>query len=115
MKTTNWVLGMLAVFLFALAGCKKTEQPVAPPREFYGVKVNLPKLERDFTNASPEAQAGVVAIKQAFRYGQFLQAMMELDKLANTPNLTEPQKKLVKELMEQTKQVIAKVPPPPQQ
>jgi hypothetical protein len=115
MKTTNWVLAILAVLLLALAGCRKSEQRVAPPREFFGVKVDLPRLDADFTDASPDVQDSVSLIKQFFRYGQFPQAMVELNKLSNTPNLTKPQKKLVNDLLEQTKQVVTKAPPPPGQ
>jgi hypothetical protein len=52
--------------------------------------------------------------KAYLRFGQFPQAMVQLDKLAHVPNLTEPQKKLVNDLLEQTKQVVAKAPPPGQ-
>ncbi len=112
MKTTNWGLAILTVFFLASAGCRKSEQAVAPPREFFGVKVDLPSLEADFANAGPEVQDSVSSIKSFFRYGQFARAMVELNKLSNTPNLTKPQKKLVNDLLEQTKQVIAKSPPP---
>src|SRR5207247_11053418 len=95
--------------------CRKADQSVAPPREFFGVKVDLPRLDADFTNASPDVQDRVSLIKRFFHYGQFAQAMVELDKLSNVPNLTMPQKKLVNDLIEQTKQVIAKAPPPPGQ
>ena len=109
-KTTNWVLGILAVSLLALAGCKKSGQSLSPPREFFGVKVDLPRLEVDFANASPAMQDSVDAIKASFRYGRFTQAGVELDKLSNNPDLTPSQKKLVGDLLEQTNQVIAKAP-----
>ena len=38
--------------------------------------------------------------------------LVELDKLSNIPNLTDPQKKLVNDLIEQTKKVIEEAPPP---
>lgn len=62
----------------------------------------------------PRGASRSIPGKACLRYGQFPQAMVQLDKLAHVPNLTEPQKKLVNDLLEQTKQVIAKAPPPGQ-
>ena len=52
-------------------------------------------------------------INRSLRYAQFPQAVAELGKLANNPNLSEPQKKVVNDLVEQTKQVIANSKAPP--
>jgi len=46
--------------------------------------------------------------KRHIRYERFPQALVELNKLAQNPGLSEPQKKVVSALIEQTKQVIAK-------
>ena len=110
MKTTHCLFALLGVWLVALTGCTKTEQ-TGPPQEFYGVKVDLPKLDTVFANPGPEVQAGVAMVKREFRYGRFPQALAELAKLASNPNLTEPQKKLVTDLTEQTRQVMAKTTP----
>ena len=87
---------------------------MGPPQEYYGVKLNWSQLNTAFTNASSEAQNDAYMAVRAFRYSQFPQAMVQLEKLANDTGLTEAQKTLVAELMEQTKQVIAKAPAPPQ-
>jgi hypothetical protein len=108
-------LSFLAVCLLGGAGCKKREQYVGPPQEYYGVKVNWAKLSTEFTNASPDIQANVSLAVRAFRYALFTNALVELDKLVSNPNLTDAQKNLVNELLEQTKQVIAKAPPAPEQ
>jgi len=108
-------LSLLAGCLLLGAGCKKREQYVGPPQEYYGIKVNWAKLNTEFTNASPDVQANVSLAVRAFRYALFTNALVELDKLANNPNLTDAQKKLVSDLSEQTKQVIAKAPPSPEQ
>jgi len=78
------------------------------------LKLNWAKLNTEFTNASPDVQSDVSLAVRAFRYSLFPKALVELDKLSNNPNLTEAQKKLVAELQEPTKQVIAKAPPPEQ-
>lgn len=111
MKTTNWMFAAVTVFLLSSVGCQK-EQPQGPPQEYYGVKVDWPKLDTSFANAAPDVQNSVASVKRAFRYGLFPQALAELDKLSKNPSLTDDQKKLVSDLIEQTKQVITKTPSP---
>ena len=99
--------------MVAMTGCKKSEKQTTGPRtQYLGVQVDWPKLDTEFTNAAPEVMATAAEIKRDFRYSLFPQAMVALDKLSNTPNLTESQKKLVNDLMEQTRQVIAKMGTP---
>ncbi len=114
MKMTDSFFLILAVCLLAFSGCKKADQQSSAP-QFHGVNVDLPKLDTEFATVGPEVQDSLSLVKRFFRYAQFPQALMELDKLSNNPSLTEPQKKLVKDLIEQTKQVITKTPPPPGQ
>jgi len=113
-KRITPLLHIFSVALLAAAGCKKEQQQMGPPQEYYGVKLNWLQLNTAFTNASPEAQNDAYLAVRAFRYSQFPQAMLQLEKLANEPGLTDGQKSVVNELMEQTKQVVAKAPPPPQ-
>ena len=115
MNTNAYLSAILAIGLLAALGCKKSEQPSAPPAEYHGVKVDVPKLDVVFANASQEVLDRVTVVKRFFRYGQFPQAVVELDNLSQMPNLTEPQKKLVNDLIEQTKQAIAKASAPPGQ
>ncbi len=112
MRTTYWALGLLAGYLVGLAGCKKAEEPVRQVQDFGGVKVEWLKLDTEFADAGPKVQAAVSLVRHAFRYGQLGQAVVELETLAKDPNLTDPQRKLVKDLLEQTKQAMAKAPPP---
>jgi hypothetical protein len=102
---------ILTVAFLALAGCKKEEQTMGPPQEYYGVKLNWSQLNTAFTNASPEVQNDAYLAVRAFRYSQFPKAMFQLEKLAEAPGLTDAQKIVVAKLIEQTKQVIAKAPP----
>src|SRR6516162_2274716 len=108
MKGIQRLFVPLAQVLAAFAGCKRSEQPMGPPQEYYGVKLNWLQLNTAFTNASPEAQNDAYMAVRAFRYSQFPQAMVQLEKLANAPGLTDAQKNVATELIEQTKQVIAK-------
>ena len=113
MKTPSCLYAILAVCSLAFAACKKAE-PMGPTVDFYGVKVDWPRLD-EVTNAGPDALASVYMIKRSFRYELFPQAMVELDKLSSNPNLNEPQKKIVNDLIDQTKQVITKAPARPGQ
>ena len=111
MKTTNLrfllLFLLLPVCLLALTGCKKSE-PEGSALMFHGINVDLPKLDTEFATAGPEVQESLTLVKRFFRYAQFPQALMELDKLSKDAGLTEPQKKLVTDLIDQTKQVITK-------
>jgi hypothetical protein len=114
MKTTHWAFGLLAGCLIAFTGCKKAAQPAGQVQEYYGVKVEWPRLDAEVANASPEVQTAVSRAKRAFRYRQLPQPLVQVDKLTHVPNLTEPQTRLVNDLLELTKQMIAKAPPPGQ-
>ena len=112
MKTTNLVFPILAVGLLAFAACKKEDQAKESAQAYHGIEVDWPKLEAEFASAGPDVQGSVSSVKRFFRYGQFPQALMELDKLSNNTSLTEPQKKLVNDLIAQTKKAIDIAPPP---
>ena len=79
----------------------------------FGVRVEMPKLDREFQNASPEIQAAVKEIKMSYRRGHFTKMLAELEALGNSPDLGASQKKLVADLTEEIKQVMAKLPGPP--
>ena len=108
MRTTHGLFAVLAVCFVVWIGCKKSEQPVAQRGESYGV--DWGKVDSEFANATPEVRDSVSLTKRFFRYAQFPRAMMELQKLAGVSSLTESQKKLVNDLIEQAKQEIAKAP-----
>lgn len=114
MKMTSWILAVLALGLVASTGCRKAEDEPGPTPVYYGVKVDLPKLDTEFSSANQDVRVSAAVIKQCLRYAQLSQALTELGKLAKNPALTEPQKKVVNDLIEQTKQVIANSKPPSQ-
>lgn len=94
-----------------LAGCRKSGDQPGPTPVYYGVKVDVPKLDTEFVTASEEVKASAGLIKQSFRYAQLPQALAELGKLAGNSSLTESQKKVVRDLTEQIKKVIANSSP----
>jgi hypothetical protein len=113
MKMSRVVFRLVAAGLIAVASCKKAEPPAAGPAGYFGVNVDLSKLDTGFTSASPEVQRSVSLVKRYYYYSEFPRAAAELDQLANDPSLSDAQKKLVADLAGLTAQVIAKAPPPP--
>jgi hypothetical protein len=114
MKAPIGVLALLAVCLMAFASCKKADQSVAPNTEFNGVKVDWPKLETEFGNSDQELQKAASLAVRHIRYSQFPDAVGVLERLSGDPKLTEAQKKVVSDLLEQAKQASAKAPQPGQ-
>jgi hypothetical protein len=113
MKTIHWIViavGLAGVL--AVAGCGKKQ--TAPPEQ-QGTKLDLPKLQEAFSKATPEAQTLVTQVLGGVRYGQHAQALAALDKLANTPGITDAQKAIVTQVTEQVKQVMSKAAGAPPQ
>ncbi len=107
-KVETLVTSLLAAGLLASTGCKKAAAPPPSSIQMLGVNVELPRLEQEFQNASPELQAAVQEIKRECRTWQLGKMVMGLDNLSKNPSLTEPQKKVVRDLMDQVAQVMAK-------
>ena len=111
MRLPHGVCALLALCLLACPSCKKSNQAVAPTTEYSGVKVDWPKLDTAFATGDSELQADARLAKRHIRYSQFMEALMDLDKLSRNAVLSDSQKKIVNELIEQTRQVIAKGAP----
>ena len=111
MKKLSYWSAILAIGLFSFAGCNKTPPAAAVP-EIEGVKVDFPKLQKTFESSSGEIQQHVSDAVQGVRYRMYDRSLEALDALANDPNVTADQKKVVTELIEAMKQVVAKAPPP---
>ncbi|MCX6913268.1 MAG: hypothetical protein WCK27_02325 [Verrucomicrobiota bacterium] len=114
MKAIIGIWAPLAICLLASAGCKKSGEAAPPKTDYHGVSVDWPKLDTEFANSDPEVQAITYLAKRHIRYERFPEALVELEKLSSNSKLTEAQQKVVSALTEQTKQAIAKAPPPGQ-
>jgi uncharacterized protein (UPF0147 family) len=104
------LLALLAAGLAVGApGCHQQGPPPKPPgvARIFDVDVNLPKLDQEFQNASPELQTTVKQIKNDARILRVTQAVALLEKLNADPSLTESQKKAISEVSEQLARVIA--------
>ena len=108
MKTMQWLMVCLLAGVFAIAGCSK-EKPATPVMD--GVTIDLPKLKEAFATAGPDVQTSVSEVTQGVRYGDYPRAFAALAKLDSAPGVTDAQKKVVGELVEQVKQVAAKNAP----
>ena len=91
----------------ALTGCGKKPTPMPSSG------IDVPKLGEAFATASPEIQVAVSEVTMGVRYAEYARVLSALEKLANAPGLTEPQKKIVGEVTEQVKQLAAKDPAAP--
>ena len=111
MKTQDLLLGIVVTIALAFTGCGKKQVTAPSAYEVGGVNVDIPALQAAFVGASPDLQAAVNDTSSNLRYGQYEKALQSLDKVASDPNLTEPQKKLVAQVIEQLKQVINKAGP----
>ena len=100
----------LAFLVLAGACSKSSELNNLPPMEFEGVKVDTPRLMAQFLEASPQLQKPVNDAATKMRYKQYLQAMMELDQVLKSPELKDGQKKLIAQVIDQIKEVVAKAP-----
>ena len=97
-----------------LGACSKSsEADKLPPMKIEGVKVDTPRLMAEFVNAPPELQRPVNEAVTKLRYKQYLQGMMGLDEVLKNPGLNDKQKKLIAQVMDQLKEVVAKTPSQP--
>lgn len=113
MKTVNLLLGFFAAALLLSGGCGKSDK-LPPAPQIGGVTVDIPKLNAAFADASSELKTAVTQVGFNVRYGKYEDALMALDKLANDTTITEPQKKVVNELIEAAKKLAGATPAPAQ-
>jgi len=105
MKTTQWICGILVAGVIGLVGCSKSDQ--APPPPGAAPTIDVGKLRQAFPTAEGDVQSCLTKIRNAVRYSDYPTAMSELEKLAADAKLTDAQKKVVTDLMEQVKQAVA--------
>src|SRR5512146_2732366 len=105
MMTKNWIFSILAAALLAEAGCGQ-RQKAPEPTIINGVKVDLAKFQQAFVGVSADLQSSAVKVPMSIRYGQYGEAVAELEKLSANAALTEPQRKVAAEVLEQLKQVV---------
>jgi len=104
-KTMKWMALALAFCVIAVAGCKKAPK-LPDSQEVNGVSVDLPKLQQAFVGAPPDVLNDVTQVAFGIRYGDYMKSLAALDKLSNNTSITEAQKKVVSDVIEQVKKVM---------
>jgi hypothetical protein len=113
MKTTKYLFIVLMAGTLALVGCGKSSSKETTSTRQPGV-VDLSPLQTAFPDATGDTKASLDKLRFSARYGQLEAELVELDKILATPNLTEPQKKAVNDVIEQVKAAIQAKPAPTQ-
>jgi hypothetical protein len=108
MKIISTLVGLSACLLVVGSGCGKPAPPPAPQVD--GVTVDLPKLNEAFVDANRDLKTAATMVGFNIRYKKYEDALMALDKLANDPAVTEPQKKIVNDVIEQVKKLAGAAP-----
>lgn len=110
MKKIGWMVLALGIGVLGLAGCKKPQKP-QESQVVNGVSVDMPKLLSMFANSTnDQIRKLIFDADQGFRYGDYAKALAAVDELSNNPDLTEDQKKVVRDVLEQLKKVAGGTP-----
>jgi len=72
------------------------------------VSVDMAKLRQTFSTGGPDIQRAVTRVSWCLRYGRYLEALMELDKLKDTAGVDDAQKQAVNGVIEQVKEAARK-------
>jgi len=112
MKTAIGLVGILTVSLLAFAGCGKKGDSFRSSTGEVQV-IDATQFRPAFATAPAEIKALVDKVMWSIQGSMYRDALAWLDKLANTPALTEPQKKAVADLTDQLKKKMAASAPKP--
>jgi len=114
-KKINWILAVMALVGLGLSGCKKPDKPVDSVL-VNGVSVDMPTFQKAFATATnPDIQKLMFDVDQGFRYGDYGKATAAMEELSNKPDLTEEQKKVATDVLEQLKKLPSAAPAAPAQ
>jgi hypothetical protein len=105
MMTKNWIFSILAAALLAESSFGQ-RQKAPQPTIINGVKVDLAKFQQLFAGVRAELRSSAVKVPLSVRYGQYADAMAELEKLSTHPALSAPQKQVAAEVLQQLKQAL---------
>lgn len=109
MKRATWFCSVLLYCgVLAFAGCKKQESGVVKNPVANDLKVNLNQLVQILsTNSDAAVQESLTKVRTGLRYGYDYETVLaELDKLNQNASVTEAQKKVVAEVMQQVKDAL---------
>ena len=105
MKRIIWLVWVLAVgsLAFSGAGCNKQASQQQPQT----LEDGLMKLRASLATANADVRSNLYnGVDYGIRYGNYVNAMMALDRIAADPGLNEQQKKIVSDVMNLLKQKV---------
>lgn len=115
MKTTKWIIAGLLAGMLALVGCSKAPK-IPDTVEVEGVQVALPALQKSLSGSTDkDVQGSLAKMTYGLRYRDYAVLQAELGKLESNPSLKPDQQKLVSQVQDQVKQVVAKAQAAPTQ
>lgn len=99
MRKAGWIMG-LAVLVLAASGCNKHQSAQAVSEQ----------LQKSFEKADASLKQQVAEVRTAFQAGNYSQAIIILDRVVQTRQVDEAQKKAVDGLISQTRQALRQNP-----
>ena len=109
MKLQKFLFAVLVAGLVVFGGCGKSDQalPTTPPPQ----AINAVPFRPAFASASPEIKAIADQVMMSIQGSAYPDTLKALGKLDSNPSLTDDQKKIVKDLVEQVKNKMATIAP----
>ena len=111
MKRLIWLLAAVAIASFGFCGCSKKAEAPVDSLKVNGVAVDMPKLHSTFSSSTnSDIQKLIFDADQGFRYGDYNKALAAVDELSTKPDLTEEEKKVTTDVLEQLKKLTGATP-----
>lgn len=109
MKLQKFLFAVLVAGLVVFGGCGKSDQalPTTPPLPV----INAVPFRPAFASATPEIKAIADQVMMSIQGSAYSDALKGLGKLGSNSNLTDDQKKIIKDLVEQVRNKMAAMAP----
>ena len=103
---------VLGLAILGVAGCHKQQTP-QDSLVANGVSVSMPRLQQTFASSTnDQVRKLLFDADQGFRYGDYPKAAAAVEQLSTNPDVTEDQKKVASEVLEQLKKLAGATSPP---
>jgi len=112
MKTTVFLIGLIAAGALALAGCGKSDKAGAQQPS---AAMDFTKFRQAFPAPTPEQNQVIAKVSLGIRYRLYPDALAALAQLSGDASLTDAQKKAVSDLAGGLSQMMTNAPAAPTQ
>jgi len=112
MKTTVFLIGLIAAGALALAGCGKSDKAGAQQPS---AAMDFTKFRQAFPTPTPEQNQVIAKVSLGIRYRLYPDALAALAQLSGDASLTDAQKKAVSDLAAGLSQMMTNAPAAPTQ